>query len=246
MKSRTPGLRHGFTLIELLVVIAVVAIVAAILYPVLIGTKAAARESKCLSNLRQIGVAFRSYMAEWDERYMPAAGYQYNWPGRCFVGVLKPYARSDRIFLCPSGPAKDFRYYDTALSNQDDANAPDSGWKWDPWDPYWFSRDRTSRSHYGNNILLGGGNPDGTPDAWIRKIATDAEVREPARVIYLVDARWVDLAGGWHVGRIGMARERHHGGCNTVLCDGHSKWISVRELNRSFTSKTGTFRWDYR
>src|SRR6476660_709721 len=56
--------RGGFTLIELLVVITIVAILAAILFPVF----ARAKKSACLSNMRQIGAAFSLYLSDYDER----------------------------------------------------------------------------------------------------------------------------------------------------------------------------------
>ena len=53
--------RKGFTLIELLVVIAIIAILAAILFPVFAQAREKARQATCLSNHRQIGMAFGMY-----------------------------------------------------------------------------------------------------------------------------------------------------------------------------------------
>lgn len=59
--------RKGFTLIELLVVIAIIAILAAILFPVFARARARAKMSSCLSNCRQVGLAFLMYMSENDD-----------------------------------------------------------------------------------------------------------------------------------------------------------------------------------
>ena len=53
--------RRGFTLIELLVVIAIIAILAAILFPVFAQARERARQTACLSNLRQVGLGLQLY-----------------------------------------------------------------------------------------------------------------------------------------------------------------------------------------
>ena len=58
----------GFTLIELLVVIAIIAILAAILFPVFSTAREKARQSACLSNLKQIGLAMMQYTQDYDEQ----------------------------------------------------------------------------------------------------------------------------------------------------------------------------------
>jgi len=63
--------RKGFTLIELLVVIAIIAILAAILFPVFARARAKAKQTTCISNLKQIAVASHLYAGDYDQ-YLPA------------------------------------------------------------------------------------------------------------------------------------------------------------------------------
>ncbi|MER3495912.1 MAG: prepilin-type cleavage/methylation domain-containing protein, partial [Armatimonadota bacterium] len=60
-------MKKGFTLIELLVVIAIIAVLAAILFPVFARAKAAAKQTACISNLKQIGSGIGLYMADADD-----------------------------------------------------------------------------------------------------------------------------------------------------------------------------------
>ena len=63
--------RRAFTLIELLVVIAIIAILAAILFPVFAQARAKARQTACISNLKQIGTATLMYAQDYDETMVP-------------------------------------------------------------------------------------------------------------------------------------------------------------------------------
>jgi prepilin-type N-terminal cleavage/methylation domain-containing protein len=67
MLNRSNRVRAGFTLIELLVVIAIIAILAAILFPVFAQAREKARQTACMSNLKQIGTGFAMYVQDYDE-----------------------------------------------------------------------------------------------------------------------------------------------------------------------------------
>ena len=64
----------GFTLVEILVVIAILALLAAILFPVFARARENGRRASCQSNLRQIGMGLLQYIQDADER-LPASAY---------------------------------------------------------------------------------------------------------------------------------------------------------------------------
>src|SRR5438128_288807 len=98
------GRRHAFTLIELLVVIAIIAILAAILFPVFSQAREKARSTTCQSNLKQLGLAVKMYLQDYDETYPPGLVPF----GKGIVSaltLLQPYMKNTGIARCPSDPA---------------------------------------------------------------------------------------------------------------------------------------------
>src|SRR5688500_4426112 len=98
--------KRAFTLIELLVVIAIIAILAAILFPVFAQAREKARQTSCLSNMKQTGLGLMMYTQDYDETTPPRNDAVDNFgdPGVTpnFLGSIQPYTRNGKIYGCPS------------------------------------------------------------------------------------------------------------------------------------------------
>jgi len=223
--------RKAFTLIELLVVIAIIAILAAILFPVFAQAKASAKQSACLSNLKQIGTAFFMYMGDADDRMpdrrdlkqsLPGGWKPWtSWPtsdprGGWALVTLHPYTKNDDIWSCPSmlggtmGSA-----VQVAQPVLDTSPSPTSRywlWRFDqvvdpvPLDNFWGkSPDQAVTDLQAANNPQAG-NPTGVAEV---ELAVDPYF--PA-TIPTVDVSLKGLAV-------------HFGGRNRLFLDSHAKWL---------------------
>ncbi len=127
--------RAAFTLTELLVVVAIIAILAAILFPVFARARERARQTSCVSNLKQIGLGLKQYAQDYDGSYPEKSTVL----GNSFLRaaddpqslphVLEPYIKGHQIWVCPSGwedlqkAGNTYAYYLSSIaSNNPDAN----------------------------------------------------------------------------------------------------------------------------
>ena len=96
-RRQKTSVEKGFTLIELLVVIAIIAILAAMLLPVLARAKESGRRISCLNNLRQLGVASKIYVDDNQGAYPPRNETD-SWPNHLYDN----YGKNLNILLCPT------------------------------------------------------------------------------------------------------------------------------------------------
>lgn len=114
---------RGFTLIELLIVIAIIAMLAAILFPVFATAREKARQTTCASNEKELGLAFLQYLADYDETYPFASGANSadrSWDEEVASYVTLPVGsvtgNRSGFFVCPDDT------YDRGLSGTKDAS----------------------------------------------------------------------------------------------------------------------------
>jgi prepilin-type N-terminal cleavage/methylation domain-containing protein len=133
--------RRGFTLIELLTVIAIMALLSAMLFPVFARAREAARQTTCLSNLRQLVTAHHLYTQDYDETlpawFLPGPAGLITWPD-----FLRGYYQSPQIlrqgFVPPADMIQPPCLADYALltwgpRGDDSAGSPHSRWPGSVW-----------------------------------------------------------------------------------------------------------------
>jgi len=98
-RSRILPVRGGFTLVELLVVIAVIAILAGLLLPALNKARTAAKTAKCMSNIRQLGVAVQLYAGDKAQYPYVADG---NGKTTWFTAAAPYFGTNYELMRCPT------------------------------------------------------------------------------------------------------------------------------------------------
>jgi len=228
---RTSRKQKGFTLIELLVVIAIIAILAAILFPVFAQAREKARSASCLSNQKQIALAFSMYSQDYDETYPvavntlildPSSGIGTRWEdavrpyikGGNVGGILTcrsasfgAYAYSMNYALSGKGQASTNRPADTILTADaaqalSQKNAVEKLPQSGPYFLYTFPG-------LGEKLWINGTAPNfktakaGDPNATIDPTLADEDTEKG----------------------VGLMRFRHNDGVNAAFADGHAKYV---------------------
>jgi prepilin-type N-terminal cleavage/methylation domain-containing protein/prepilin-type processing-associated H-X9-DG protein len=205
-----PGSRSGFTLIELLVVVAIVSLLAAILLPVFASVRERARALACLSNVRQIGLAYTLYAQDNDESLPLTTDDRSSWTDQC-----QPYIKTRALYRCPSDASTDW-----------DAPAEAKRRK----SSYFLNLYLSGTGGYGNLARIG------AP----AQVIYLAESVDNARGDHFHPADWGDTSedgdspgSGWDPAKqepIDVATRRHRGGANYGYVDGHVKWSRFAPL----------------
>lgn len=230
----------GFTLIELLIVIAIIAILAAVLFPVFARVRENARKAGCLSNLKQIGIGAMQYAQDYDERLFfwsfdrddlkavnPAGTYAQRWPQ-----TLQPYVKSYQLFRCSSvSQAQTGTSFRMAVSS---GTGPQYACNYEvnTLNPQSIN---TGSPIYGTGsnsprVQVIGGDAGGSPQSYDRTTLVTWE--DPPNTIMAFDKTAVittayswspDFDDNLSTSRVAM---RHFDGSNWLFCDGHAKWLN--------------------
>jgi prepilin-type N-terminal cleavage/methylation domain-containing protein/prepilin-type processing-associated H-X9-DG protein len=235
--------REGFTLIELLVVIAIIAILAAILFPVFAQAREKARAASCLSNNKQIALAFSMYKQDYDETYPPAiTGLDTAGKGTPVVGAnglplqwedsVAPYIKGGNvggILTCPSAASRAYAYsMNWNMSGASDASASrpaDTILTADAAQaPNLASKDKTDPSYglqragaYFFYTFPGIGEKYWTTAPNFKSVKGDPNAT-------IVNDPKVDINDDSNASA-GLMRYRHNSGVNGAFADGHTKYL---------------------
>jgi prepilin-type N-terminal cleavage/methylation domain-containing protein/prepilin-type processing-associated H-X9-DG protein len=196
-------MRRGFTLIELLVVIAIIAILAAILFPVFAQAREKAKQTSCLSNVKQIMLGVLMYAQDYDD-VLPYAS-AWGTPVQSWHVHLQPYLKNTQILDCPSVPNFNQGY----------------GWNYQNFGYYssgsgtYYSSPGTALSQVEQpaETILIGDNPDSGSHG--------------AGGIFIYGPTQYDPSNtATNDPSLANVAHRHNEGGNYGFLDGHGKWLS--------------------
>lgn len=200
--------KPAFTLVEILVVIAIIAILAAILFPVFARTRENARRASCQSNLKQIALGMKQYVQDYDETGPPTLigglpPVTYPKAPWGWADSLQPYLKNIQIFQCPSE-----RF--TPIDDPTIAAYSD----------YWLNESLSKLNEAAVlqssfTVMSGDGDSFGNGGGDYRANGCYANAGQ----FVLSPCTNAGLA------TIPKAAQRHLGGSNFVFFDGHAKWI---------------------
>lgn len=238
-KRETRRLVRGFTLIELLVVIAIVALLAAVLFPVFAKARDKARQTACLSNLRQLGLAAQQYVIDNDgtffynagtpgsgasvTRFSPSvrddklardtpADKSNRWDPSPLIPILDPYIKTNALWACP---ALALPYVNAAGQTEENTRADIASYQVNAYLAV-------------NSIPDPAPLPPGMPPRPHSGPVTDGDIVNPARIKVFQD----------YYNGTGTV---HSGGANYACADGHAKWQAASAANAGLiTSKWWT------
>jgi len=225
--------KRAFTLIELLVVIAIIAILAAILFPVFAQAREKARQTSCLSNLKQLGLGFMMYAQDYDET-LPTVpfnsgncgGGQVCWPWvdwpntpgngwpAVFYTPLQPYIKNTQILQCPSQDESG-RWYD---------GNPNNGISY-MYNEFMYNKNNGwSKMASIGNAATGVANVTMLVEGYASGIYNDWDNSGPAPKDQdgMSRLRYLNYTGGFYT--------QPHGGPNAAYCDGHAKFIPQAKI----------------
>ncbi len=210
-------MRRGFTLIELLVVIAIIAILAAILFPVFARAREKARQTSCLSNIKQLNLGFQMYAQDYDELF-PSAWYVWNnQDGWVWADCIYPYIKNYGVYRCPSRKTLN-PVWTTAPTLR--GVIP--------------SMNRYALAYASNTNYWGGSNGAGV--ACNHPMGRElARIEKPAETVLLHDyyGHFESAAQFTIHTYLSSGHQdvyRHNDGVNVAFVDGHAKWLNRGSL----------------